>query len=229
MNPDHRRNLCRQFLVYLLELPRGTLDIESPDTWLPNAATASGGAGNPEGSVIAIDKPAIEPIRKQILTMIWRLRDEEAVSQILFDDIYFKALTGVINEVNSHSPATNFTFGRSQKLINIYIKTLYAGFWGDFRGTGEDGKPIAWLGRWSGCLHVPVDRQTLKYFDQEPGHRHLTRIGSKLKSWKWDLQRTDYAAVQDLARRTAAERDYLDPLHFEMDQVWTQPSAPPHP
>ena len=225
MNPAHRRSLCQAFIEYLRENPQGTLRLDLPETWLPNAIRASGGAGNPTGAVIAIDAPAVEPVRCAILAGIDRLASEATVSQDLFDLIFFGTLEAVVREVGSGSPATNFTFGRAQKLITIYLKILYVAFWGEYRDTDEAGRPPARLGRWSGCLHIPVDRQTITFFDTDQPNRHLTRIGPKLRSWKWDLDRVTYLAFQALARKQAAAGHYLDPMHFEMDCIWTQPTA----
>lgn len=225
MNPAHRRNLCQAFIRYLRDHPKGTLRADQHETWLPNAVTSSGGSGNPAGSIIALNDLAIEPIRKIILEGVCRLSVEATVSQQLFDSIFLRILNEIKSEISSHSPETLFTFGRAQNLITIYMKTLYAAFWGEFRDTGEDIQALSWLGRWSACLHIPVDRGTIEYFDKDPTNRHLTRIGPKLVSWKWDLEQPAYESLQALARQHAAAGNYLDPMHFEMDRIWTQPGG----
>lgn len=85
MNPAHRRNLCQSFVNYLRDHPKGTLRIDFPDTWLSNAITSSGGAGNPAGSVITLDAQAVEPVRRSMLEGICRLASEATVSQAIFD------------------------------------------------------------------------------------------------------------------------------------------------
>lgn len=223
MNPKHRRERCQDFIDYLDQHPNQIFRIGDPGTWLPNAVKASGGQGNEPGEVITINPQADTYLKLYILAGISRLAMKITVSQSYFDAVFFELAHDIERAVHQHSPETSFTFGRAQKIVTVYFKILYALFWGEYCVTVKIDETLTWLGRWSGCLHIPVDRQTLQFFQKRRPYHSYTNIEGNIYSWKKTLGKVQYCGIQEQARRLAAEYGFLDPVHLEMTEIWTQP------
>jgi len=75
-------------------------------------------------------------------------------------------------------------------------------------------------------LHIPVDRQTLRFLYSYPNYRHLTvEDNGKFTSWKWDLEESVYLKIQNCLRDLAKVNGYEEAMHLEMDKIWTQPTS----
>lgn len=226
-NPKQRRERCQDFIDCLNEHSKHSFRMDDPGTWIHGAMNVSGGQSHDSGEKLKINEQACAYLKSCIMAAISRLALKATVSQAYFDSVFFDLSHDVERAVHQHGPESGFTFGHAQKIITIYLKTLYAIFWSEHRVTCENDETIAWLGRWSGCLHIPVDDQSLKYFDENHLNRPFTRIGGKILSWKKHLGKIQYNGLQEQARNLAADGGFLDPLHFEMTKIWPQPEPLP--
>jgi hypothetical protein len=217
-----RKELCCDFIDYLKKRMPHTVDLCEARDWESGAITTTQGAGNPSGSIIAIDDVAKSRVVDSFEGLVVALRDELIAGQTTFDQVCFETIAQVERRANSGTATTLFTFGRAQKFVSISLKYCYV-WWFCFGKDSPKYGDMSWVGRWAPFFHVPVDNFTLKHFRGTP-YEHIALTGSMVISWKWHLTRSRYCRVQDAVRHLA-RGSWDDSMHYEMDRIWVRPKA----
>ena len=131
------------------------------------------------------------------------------------------SITNTIGKVHSSREETDpgcwLTFGRIQKICNIWLKYHFVLYFSGSDGTFTGDN--TWLESLVNYVHVPIDRKVLESLS--PKHSEHTKLGNNILSWKRDLQEPRYLTLQKILRYEAKEKGYNSALHYEMDIIWT--------
>ncbi len=143
----------------------------------------------------------------------------EHESQAAFDGWMIGEIQAIGQLVAETSPATFWSMGRSQKIINILLKYCCAAYHsGDprFAAFHEANTCIEEL---TSFLHSPVDRYTIKHLTRKPGGDREWGRGERLISWWRDMSHQHYADMQERLRELAAQ-EAVPVIHYEMKNIW---------
>lgn len=218
--PTPRQHLACDFLAYLQGRAKARVDLTQKEDWIDGAVTTTKGAGNPTGSVVNLCEDAKAQLVRGCEDLITALRHEPIVGQTTFDQVLFETISRVERGANPHVDTTLFTFGRSQKFVTISLKYCYV-WWFCKKQASPCYGDLDWVDKWAPHFHVPVDNFTLKHLSETP-HGHIAVSGNTVISWKWHLTRSRYCRIQDAIRNLVKSGDYDDPIHYEMDRIWTR-------
>jgi len=212
-----------EFINYLRDRTSFRVDLEEMSQWMSGAFNAAGGPGNPKGSKIEIEDLAKREIEAVVENFLSTLCRDQFIGYARFEWLFSDAAHSIENIVNVSSPATWFTFGRAQKILNIITKYCYA-----WRLCKKQRSPrfgdVSWVDKWKKVLHVPVDRFTMKHLADLGQYDSLVYdTRPNLVSWKRRMDEYRYLGIQDAIRKLAADRG-LDPLCYEMKYIWTRQS-----
>ena len=196
---------------------RITFDIkQSEKDRLNGAIMASMGAGNPKGTRLTPNselKNAIHSVLKELLTEICKTD----LSIEKYDELFFKTLEKLAAVSKEKDSDCWMTFGRLQKIINIYVKyyiTLTL-----LKENDRDFEPYEKL---IPVAHIPIDRIVLHWFSlkknnpDEEGRKLIKCIGS----WKKNLTLEKYRQIQEIARKVSGQHG-LTPFELEM-KIWLE-------
>ena len=202
----------KQFVDYV----NHNFDIRKESEMLKGAIKASMGAGNKKGARLRPNTEFTISLQEQLNTMLDRIMNEQNMSQEKYDAIFNETIKNMEKEASSKDHECAFSFGRFQKIINIWIKyhialSYYENKNSDFT---EYKKLLPFA-------HIPVDRIVINGFlnkknvelDKETRDK-IKRIGS----WKWNLTEDTYKTIQDAARNISKEQE-KSPLELEME-IW---------
>jgi hypothetical protein len=219
-NADLCNVLACQFIEKLKNRKSARVDLSNENDWFEGAFTASAGAGNPKGAVLGLDSKAKHGIETIVANFLGALAKEGFCGQSRFEWLFARAVHQIENAVFTHSPGTSFSFGRAQKILNILAKYCYV-WWLCKRSESSKLGDLSWVDKWRPYLHVPVDRETMKYLSKHKCYRDLVHeLGkSALVSWKWKMDEYSYLGIQDAVRKLAYGAK-LDPICYEMKYIW---------
>lgn len=223
-NPPHsttitpRTQLACAFLQ-VIKNSHFNIDLSQPNKWLDGAIIASGGAGNPAGSSVAVTPLARRQFESIARRLVLQLENEPTAGHCTFERIFLDTSRQVLGSACLGGADTLFTFGRAQKLINILLKYCYAWYWCHQQPSPAFG-PLDWVERWSHFFHVPVDRFTMRHLAARKHTRWLAVSGTYLVPWKSYLDEPRYYRIQDAIHELAKLGGYDDALHYEMHNIW---------
>jgi hypothetical protein len=214
---DLCKDLACRFIEKLRSRSHAGVDLSKVTGWFDGAYTASAGQKNPPGSILRISPQAKIQIETIVTTLFVKLAHETNCGQSRFDYLFREAIHQIEATVATNSPATTFSFGRAQKVLNIIVKYCYV-WWLCKKTFSPMFGDVSWIEKWKPYLHVPVDRKTMEHLSQT--HRDLVYSGNSLISWKWRMTEYCYFGIQD-AIRVLAYAANLDPICYEMKYIWT--------
>jgi hypothetical protein len=137
------------------------------------------------------------------------------LSKAAFDHWHSGEITALSGLVAHHDPSAFWSYGRSQKFINILLKYACTAFHSGLPHFAAYRAGNLGIGAMTPWLHAPVDRYTLKHAANLPrgtsGWRYL--------AWSKMLTPRHYSSIQTALAAASATKG-ISPIHYEMVFVW---------
>ena len=191
-------------------IDRISFEIEEPEERLEGAIRASMGAGNPNGARVKPNAEFKEAIKKRLEDFLKEVTVED-ISQEKYDEAFYKTVSSLNSDAGEKDPECKVSFGRFQKIINIWVKYhVVLAYDEDFRNEFDKYKvllPVA---------HIPVDRYVLNWF------REKRDDTPSIDSWIWKMSEGQYRSLQNIARDVCRNEKLRSPLELEMVKgIWS--------
>ena len=166
---------------------RITYDICTAEDRLNGAIVASMGARNPPGSRLKPNDDLKSVIQKRLdefLEKICSKMDKNELSQAYYDECFYEAIDNLEADSKEIDPGCLVSFGRFQKIINIWIKyhVVLA-----YSGVNE----FQFATKLLSYAHIPVDNYVIKWLKQwfwknDKKNSSYSKIRI-ITSWKWGM------------------------------------------
>lgn len=136
-----------------------------------------------------------------------------------FEEWINAEINQISNLVAAESPATSWTSGRSQKIINILLKYCCAAYHSthdEFAAFRQANPCLVELTPW---LHAPVDRATIKHLARSAHAAPEWGTYHQPLSWWRDMTLDKYHAMQTALEQLAVQSG-VPRIHYEMIHIW---------
>lgn len=186
---------------------------------LEGAIRASMGAGNPKGSRVKPNDQFKTAIENRLNTFLSGIMSGD-ISQEKYDEAFYKTVSLLDSDARELDGGCSVSFGRFQKIINIWIKYHVALAYSECDeeqfGKYKASLPVA---------HIPVDDKVLTWLinwlsendTDNPAIKELKGI----TSWKWGMSEAQYRTLQNAARAISKKLNYSSALELEMrEDIW---------
>ena len=195
------------------------VDVRNTRDWFKNALRTSAGAGNPKGSRLTPSKELRAYIEQELQKWSVSLKNE-CLGHSRYEAITLSSMRNTLLTAGTIDPGCWMTFGRIQKIYNIWFKYGAALYFSEYDTPFRVANP--WFENVIRYAHVPIDRIVLTYLDklEADDFSHLTRTGNTLMSWKREMSEFSYLGLQDALRALAEKKGYACALHLEMAEIW---------
>jgi len=196
-----------------------SFEITESDERLEGAIRASMGAGTPKGSRVKPNdqfKAAIENRLNAFLAGVM----SAGITQEKYDKAFYNIVSFLESDARELDGGCSVSFGRFQKIINIWIKYHAALAYSEC-DERQFGKYKALLP----VAHIPVDRYVLRWLinwlkKNDCDNPALAELKG-ITSWKWGMSEAQYRTLQNAARAISAGLNYASPLELEMrEDIW---------
>ena len=157
--------------------------------------------------------------KKQIFTFLSRIKPPCMLKQETFNDWLEQMIQDVSNICSKESPSTLWTFGRSQKLINMYIKYLVAAYYCSAPDLASFQSQHAWIGEITEFAHAPVDRSTMKVIAKLSQERWFGTTLNPISWWQKSFTKELYDEAQKLLQESADQK-CISRIHYEFVCIW---------
>lgn len=189
--------------------------------WVNGALTASAGAGNPKGSTLKcisiLEKEILYLLKHFVLCLRRSSQECSILSQTDYDKIQLKFMKNCLYQCEKLQHKCWWTFGRVQKVFNIWIKYHVAWYYSK-QANPEFVLDNIWISKYVKFIHAPIDRVILSFL--HPQYTDYVNLGVSLLSWKRDLQEDRYLYIQSILRNDAVMLGYSSAIHYEM-LIWS--------
>ena len=196
-----------------------SVKIAESDERLKGAILASMGQGTPAGWRVKPNdqfKKAIENRLNAFLAGVM----SASITREKYDEAFYKTVSFLESDARELDGGCSVSFGRFQKIINIWIKYHVALAYSEC-DENQFGKYKTLLS----VAHIPVDGYVLGWIinwlsendTDNPAIKELKGI----KSWKWGMPEAQYRTLQDAAGAISTSLNYSSPLELEMrENIW---------
>jgi hypothetical protein len=171
--------------------------------------------GAPKGSTTGLNQQA----KNAIFQILLNLTPPADFTQIAYDAWISQMIDQISTICANHSPQTLWTFGRSQKLINIFIKYLVAAYHSKNAGLKPFALSVPWVASITPLAHAPVDRSTLKVVANICGGNTFGYPSNPISWWQKSFSQQLYNQAQCLLQK-AAQTKNISRIHYELTHVW---------
>lgn len=199
---------AQSFIRYVKE--KGGFDVTTAEGRLKGALKASAGQGAPKGSVQTPNTEFKNAIQQELDSFMNTVMSKNPLTQNDYDQAFDETVKRMMTAAEEKDRTCYITFGRIQKIINIWIKyhVMLA-----FAEVDE-----ALYGKYKALLpvaHVPVDKKVRVWFQEKLSDANNAAIVKTITSWKKYLTREQYYALQYDARDNASRFDAGSALELE--------------
>jgi len=139
--------------------------------------------GREKGSIQKVNRMALEAVRNRCAAYDLSLLNGADA----FDNWISTEIEEIGTLVQNHSPGTEWTVGRSQKIINILLKYCCAAFHSGRPEFEQFRAENPHFERLTPLLHAPVDRATVEYLMETPGAPPDWKTDGRPLSWLRDM------------------------------------------
>lgn len=222
-------NMEVENMDYLMEMNKASLkfmenidfEITEPDERLEGAIRASMGAGNPKGSRVKPNEKFKEAIEKSLENFLSEVMDEN-ITQEKYDTFFYKTINTMYTNAKELDSECKVSFGRFQKIINIWIKYFVALA---FSETNE--KEFYKYKILISVAHIPVDDYVIKWLiywlKENDKDNPAIKVLNEISSWKWGMTEDQYRFLQDTAKEIGKKCECSSPLELEMlKDIWSK-------
>lgn len=182
--------------------------------WHRGAYNASLPQGVPKGA-----KSALNPVTKAKLFKRLCSIPTGFASASAFDQWFMRECTAISNLAATGAPATLWTFGRSQKVLNVFLKYLCVAYHTSDPAFAAFHAANGWIAGMTDYLHAPVDRATIKHLASLKPHGVFGTSAVPISWWQPTFNPALYNDAQD-ALAVAARRCGIIRIHYEMIYIW---------
>lgn len=189
-------------------------DLTTAEGRLKGALVASAGAGSPAGSRLVPNDELKNAIQAELDAFMNTVMSKNPLTQNDYDQAFDATVQRMMNDAEEKDEDCAITFGRFQKIINIWVKYHVMLAFAEVDDT-QFGKYKALLP----VAHVPVDRIVRDWFRKNLSEASNAAIVKTITSWKWHLTREQYYAIQHDARDNAAKFDVHSALELEASVI----------
>ncbi len=201
-----------------------SFEIAQRDERLEGAIRASMGAGNPKGSHVKPNDQFKKAIENRLNTFLADIMNG-SITREKYDEAFYKTVSLLESDARELDGGCSVSFGRFQKIINIWIKYHVALAYSECDeeqfGTYRDLLPVA---------HIPVDSYVLgwlvNWLEKNDCDNPALAELKGITSWKWGMSEAQYRTLQNAARAISAGLNYASPLELEMrEDIWSNVGA----
>lgn len=196
-----------------------SVDIAQADERLKGAILASMGQGNPAGWRVKPNDQFREAIENRLSTFLAGVMGAD-ITQGNYDGAFYTTVSLLEADARELDGGCSVSFGRFQKIINIWIKYHIALAYSECDeeqfGNYRVLLPVA---------HIPVDDYVLgwiiKWLSGNDADNPSIKELKGIKSWKWGMPEAQYRTLQNVARAISKRFNYSSPLELEMrENIW---------